>query len=92
MTPEKYLPYRGDVKAVLGVGGALFFTTVHLEGQPTGVFRLDVDKLTLTVDPLPAGGLALVSDGTTLDGRQRSRLVRLARQRRQAETARRRPR
>jgi hypothetical protein len=41
---------------------------------------------------LPAGGLALVSDGTTLDGRQRSRLVRLARQRRQAETARRRPR
>jgi ParB family chromosome partitioning protein len=64
MTTEKYLPYRGDVKAIVGVGGTLFFTTIHREAQPTGVFRLDADQLNLSVDALPAGGAALVSDGT----------------------------
>ena len=63
---EKYLTYRGAVKAVVGVGGTVAFVTVHPEGQPTAVYRLDADTLSLEADPLPAGGVALVADGDTL--------------------------
>ena len=42
----KYLTYRGDIQAAVGVGGALAFVTVHPEGQPTALYRLDADKLT----------------------------------------------
>src|SRR5947209_16676602 len=63
---EKYLSYRGAVKAAVGVGGTLAFVTVHDEQQPTGVYRVDSDKLTLAVDPLPAGAVDLVADGNTL--------------------------
>jgi ParB family chromosome partitioning protein len=60
----KYLTYRGDVKAVAAAGGTLVFVTVHPEGQPTALYRLDPEKLTLAEDRLPAGGQALlVTDG-----------------------------
>jgi HEAT repeat protein len=65
-TTVKSLTYRGDVKAAVGVGGTLVFTTVHPEGQPTGVYRIDVEKLALAVDPLPAGGTALAHEKDAL--------------------------
>lgn len=66
MTTEKYLPYRGDVRAIVGAGGTLVFVTAHAEGQPTAVYRLDADKLTLAANRLPAGAVALALDGETL--------------------------
>jgi ParB family chromosome partitioning protein len=66
MSTDKYLTYRGDVKALAAGGGRLAFVTVHPEGQPTAVYRLDPEKLTLAEDPLPAGGLALLAVGDDL--------------------------
>src|SRR4051812_2896038 len=66
MTTEKFLTYRGDVRAVAASGGALAFVTLHPEGQPTAVYRLDPEKVTLTVAPLPAGGQALLAAGDDL--------------------------
>src|SRR5262249_50097202 len=65
MSTEKYLTYRGDLKAAVGVGGTLAFVTVHSEGQPTAFYRLDGEKLILDEDALPCGGAALVADGET---------------------------
>jgi ParB family chromosome partitioning protein len=63
---EKYLTYRGDVRAVAVARDALVFVTAHPEGQPTAVYRLDPEKLTLTEDALPAGGLTLLTVGDDL--------------------------
>ncbi|AGA27678.1 HEAT repeat domain-containing protein [Singulisphaera acidiphila] len=63
MSLEKFLNYRGDVKAIAGVGQIVAFVTVHPEGRATGVYRLDADKLTLELDPLPTGGLVVLGDG-----------------------------
>jgi ParB family chromosome partitioning protein len=43
------------------VGSALAFVTVHPEGLPTAAYRLDPEKLTLTEEPLPAGGQSLLA-------------------------------
>ncbi len=61
MSTEKYLTYRGDVKALAVWDGTLAFVTVHPEGRPTAVYRLDPEKLTLSEVPLPAGGAALLA-------------------------------
>ncbi|HZW33087.1 MAG TPA: HEAT repeat domain-containing protein, partial [Isosphaeraceae bacterium] len=66
MTVEKHLTYRGEIKAAVGLGGALAFVTVHPEGQPAALYRLDADKLTIDADPLPRGGTALVAGGGDL--------------------------
>jgi ParB family chromosome partitioning protein len=66
MATDKYFTYRGDVKAVAAPGAALVFVTVHPEGQPTAVYRLDPEKLTLTEEALPAGGQALLAAGDDL--------------------------
>jgi ParB family chromosome partitioning protein len=66
MTTERYLTYRGDVKAVAGSGGTLLFVTVHTEGQPTALYRLDCEKLTLEADALSCGGQALLTEGDTV--------------------------
>ena len=50
MSTDKYLTYRGDVKAVAVSGGAVVFVTVHPEGQPTAVYRLDRTN-TRSTDP-----------------------------------------
>jgi ParB family chromosome partitioning protein len=63
---DKYLTYRGDIKAAVGVGGILAFVTAHPEGQPTALYRLDADRLTLAERPLPCGGVAIAADGETL--------------------------
>jgi ParB family chromosome partitioning protein len=70
MSTEKYLTYRGDVKALASAGGALAFVTVHPEGLPTALYRLDPVKFTLTSDALPAGGQALLAtpDGLWIGG------------------------
>ncbi|WP_406694960.1 HEAT repeat domain-containing protein [Singulisphaera sp. Ch08] len=62
MSLEKYLNYRGDVKAIAGVGPIVAFVTVHPEGRATGVYRLDADKLTMGLDPVPTGGLVVLGD------------------------------
>jgi ParB family chromosome partitioning protein len=66
MSTERHLTYRGDVKAAAAFAGSLAFVTVHPEGQPTAVYRLDPEKLTLTEIPLPAGGVALLAEGDDL--------------------------
>src|SRR5438105_473420 len=66
MKVDKYLAYRGVVKAAVGVSGTLAFVTVHDEKQPTGVYRVDTEKMTLAVDALPAGGVDILADGNTL--------------------------
>ena len=63
---EKHLTYRGDIRAVAAVANALAFVTAHPEAQPTAVYRLDPDQLTLSEHPLPAGGLALLAIGADL--------------------------
>jgi ParB family chromosome partitioning protein len=66
MATEKYLTYRGDIRAGVGLDGVVAFVTAHPEGLPTAVYRLDADKLTLQTDALPCGGLAIAADGSTL--------------------------
>ena len=66
MPTEKNLTYRGDIKAGVGVGGVLAFVTVHSEGAPTALYRLDADKLNLQQDALPCGGVTLAADGNTI--------------------------
>src|SRR5262249_6796532 len=62
-----YLTYRGDIKAAIGVGGALAFVTVHPEGQHTALYWLDADKLSLQEGELKdCGGVALAADGNTV--------------------------
>ncbi|WP_422929580.1 HEAT repeat domain-containing protein [Singulisphaera sp. PoT] len=63
---EKYLTYRGEIRALVGVGGSLAFVTTHPEGQAGGFYRLDADTLALSVETLPKGGTALVADGEGL--------------------------
>jgi ParB family chromosome partitioning protein len=58
----KFQTYRGEVKSLVGVGGTVAFVTVHAEGQPTALYRLDADKLQLKSDTLPTGGRAVVAD------------------------------
>lgn len=65
-TGDKYLDYRGDIKTAVGLGGTLAFVTTHPEGHPTALYRLDADRIAITADPLPAGGVALTADGETL--------------------------
>ena len=63
---DKFLRYRGELRAMIGEGETLTFVTAHPEDQPTAVFRLATEKWELTSEPLPCGGSALVTDGTTL--------------------------
>src|SRR5438552_17107319 len=58
---SKFLTYRGEVRALLALGGTVAFVTVHPEGQPTALYRLDADKLQLKADPLPCGGVGLAA-------------------------------
>jgi ParB family chromosome partitioning protein len=66
MSTDKYLTYRGDVKALAVSGGAVVFVTVHPEGQPTPLYRLDPEKLTLSESALPACGQVLLAVGDDL--------------------------
>ena len=56
---NKYLTYRGELRALIALGGSVVFTTVHPEGQPTALYTLDADKLQLRAEPLPCGAIGL---------------------------------
>jgi ParB family chromosome partitioning protein len=79
VTQEKYFTYRGDMRAVAITGGQVVFVTTHPEGRPTAVYLLDPEKLTLSEQPLPAGGRALLApaEGLWVAGTD-SRLYHLA--------------
>jgi ParB family chromosome partitioning protein len=63
---DKYFTYRGDLRAVAALDSSLAFATVHPEGQPTAVYRLQAEKITLTETALPAGGVAMLVIGEDL--------------------------
>ena len=62
MSIDKYLRYRGRIRAVVGINGTLIFGTVHREGQPTGLYRLKADKVELDEIAMPCGVTALSAD------------------------------
>ncbi len=66
MSADKFLTYRGDVKALAVSGGELAFVTIHPEGQPTPLYRLHPEKLTLTEGNLALGGRTLLAVGDDL--------------------------
>ena len=59
---DLYLTTRGQIRAFAASDNTLAFVTEHPEGQPTALYRLDIDKEKLTESPLPGGGVALVLD------------------------------
>src|SRR5437870_5134977 len=63
---SKHLSYRGEVKALIALGGTVIFVTVHPEGQPTALYRLDAEKLQLKADPLPCGAIGLSGDADVI--------------------------
>ena len=67
---DKYLTYRGEIRALAASGKTLIFVTEHPEGRPTGVYRLDCESFDLATDPLPTGGraLCLVGDEVWVGG------------------------
>ena len=67
MPTERFLTYRGDIKAAAGLGGTLVFVTVHPEGEPTALYWLDADRLVIHTEALPCGGVALApAEGGTV--------------------------
>ena len=50
MAQDFYFPYRGDIRAALGLGAEFVFGTVHPEGQPTALYRyhLESDAIEVT--------------------------------------------
>ncbi|MBL9104629.1 MAG: HEAT repeat domain-containing protein [Myxococcales bacterium] len=61
-TTDKYTQIRGELRALLGHGPQLLVVTVHPEGQPTALYRLNVDSGELTSGPLGGGGTHLLAD------------------------------
>jgi ParB family chromosome partitioning protein len=59
---DRFVPYRGALRAALAEGHRLAFVTVHPEGHATALYRLDVDKGELDAHALPGGGVAVVAD------------------------------
>jgi ParB family transcriptional regulator, chromosome partitioning protein len=59
---SKYLIYRGNIRALQGHKGSVIFTTVHPEGQATGVYVVDLESGKPVKADLPGGGVALVRD------------------------------
>ncbi len=66
-TLDVSFPYRGDLKAAVGVGSRVAFVAIHPEGQPTGLNWLDLtdDRPRWLVYGHP-GGAALASGGDGL--------------------------
>ena len=78
-TTNKYLTYRGDLRAVTSLGKGLAFTGVHPDGVPTALYRLDVEKLELSEIALSCGGLSLAAtSGELWLGGDNARLYHLA--------------
>ena len=63
-TTDKYTQIRGELRAVHGHGALVLVVTVHPEGQPTALYRLNLDSGELTTGPLGGGATAILSDDT----------------------------
>jgi ParB family chromosome partitioning protein len=61
MTTERFHAYRGDLRAVAVIEGDVAFVTVHPEGLPTAVYRLNPDNFKMSTAPLPAGGVDVLT-------------------------------
>ena len=66
MIADKYLPYRGEIKGIAGVGGTLAFVTLDPETRAGGLYRLDADALDLAAADLSVGAVALAAVGGDL--------------------------
>ncbi len=60
---DKFLAYRGDIQAAAGQGTTVVFVTRHPEDQPSALYRLDAEQLTVEAESLPCGGLAILVSG-----------------------------
>jgi len=60
---EKFFGYRGEIRALLGVGTQLIFVTQHPEGQPSALYQLDLERFEMSERALPKGGLCLLARG-----------------------------
>jgi ParB family transcriptional regulator, chromosome partitioning protein len=58
-TADKYLPFRGSLRATLSTPGELAFVTMHPEGAKAALYRLDLERGELRELSLPQGGVAL---------------------------------
>jgi hypothetical protein len=63
-TTDKYTQIRGELRAVHGHGALVLVVTVHPEGQPTALYRLNLDSGELTSGPLGGGATAILTDDT----------------------------
>ena len=54
-TKEHWLTYRGEIRALIGVGEHLVFVTSHDEEQPTGIYRVHALDGTLQHQAMPGG-------------------------------------
>ena len=61
MTTNKYLTYRGDIRALASTTDSLAFVTVHPDGLPTALYLLNVSKLTIDLTPLDCGGVSIIA-------------------------------
>ena len=62
----KFYKYRGELKAVTTHKNSVIFITEHLEGQATGVYRLDPDAADITMDKLPTPAVGFTKDEKNL--------------------------
>jgi ParB family chromosome partitioning protein len=62
-TTHKHLQFRGKPVAMVASGHTLAFVTIHQEGKPTPLYRLDLDSGTLSSAPLPCSSACAVTDG-----------------------------
>jgi len=60
MSVTNLYTHRGEIRGLTSLGGTLTFCTVHDEGQPTALYRIDLEKRRMQVAPLVTGGLGLV--------------------------------
>lgn len=64
---EKFLTYRGDIKAIAGHLGTAYFVTLHPDKLSTALYAVDAEKATLEEQPLPAGGMCLAIEADAKD-------------------------
>ncbi|OUS26046.1 hypothetical protein A9Q99_19935 [Gammaproteobacteria bacterium 45_16_T64] len=57
---DKYLPYRGAIKAIEARNNSVFFITHHEENIATPLYQLDLDKMALSELPIVSGANALL--------------------------------
>ncbi len=62
-TSKYFLPYRGNITALVEVGSTLAFVTEHEEAQATAIYQLTLDDRTLQETPLSSGGTCIVTNG-----------------------------